>query len=237
MHTYQDSARSARHWIDTHRPLVGVVIALALAGTVLVSTWTARPDSSDESTDIVIKHTDDHPDVPEQGDTAHNGAAAAEHTITVHVVGCVANPGVYSLTAPARVIDAIEAAGGLGAEAAGERINLAQELVDGVQVRIPSQADVAKDPPVMEYGVIGVGGSLQGTVVPGSGSGNVPLVDINTADAALLESLPGIGPSTSAKIIAERTVNGPFASLVDLARVPGIGQKKIAALEGLAEAR
>jgi competence protein ComEA len=58
-----------------------------------------------------------------------------------------------------------------------------------------------------------------------------PVVNINTADAAALDALPGVGPSTAAKIVADREANGPFASPEDLGRVPGIGPKKLEQLK------
>ena len=121
--------------------------------------------------------------------------------------------GIYELPPGSIVEDAIEAAGGSTADADLGRINLALELQDHQQVYVPRQGEVNPPPSVS-------GGSGQ--------SGG--LIDINTASAAELEALPGIGPSTAQKIIAYREANGPFAAIEDIQNVPGIGP---ATFEGL----
>jgi len=141
--------------------------------------------------------------------------------VCVHVVGAVHHPGLYRLPGGSRVADALDAAGGATAQAAQEAVNLARVLADGEQVAIPTRDQVKR-------------GAAVGAVATGDGGGAAgegECVDINTADAAALDKLPGIGPSTAAKIVADRTANGPFASPDDLGRVPGIGPKKLAQLK------
>lgn len=136
--------------------------------------------------------------------------------VVVHVAGAVVHPGVQQLPADSRVIDAVEAAGGLAPEADAGRVNLAAELVDGAQIYVPA---VGEEPPV-------VAGMDAGT----SGDG---LVDVNVADGTTLESLPGIGPSTAAAIIDHRERNGPFTTIDGLLEVRGIGEAKLAGLRDL----
>lgn len=146
-------------------------------------------------------------------------AAAQESKLCIHVDGSVAAPGVYYLDAGSRVIDAVDAAGGLTEGALTEAVNLAQGLQDGQQVVIPDATEAAP--------VAGSGGdrpSMPGDA-PSSG-----LVNINTADAATLTTLSGVGEATAKKIIADREANGPFKTLEDLKRVSGIGDKKFEAL-------
>jgi competence protein ComEA len=138
----------------------------------------------------------------------------------VHVAGAVAAPGVHELAAGARVVDAIEAAGGLAADADGSRINLAAPLTDGARVYVPA---VGEEPPP-----VAVGG-LTGD----AGSAPAGPVDLNTADAAALEALPGVGPATAAAIIEHRAEIGAFSSVDELLDVPGIGEAKLEALRDL----
>ncbi len=135
--------------------------------------------------------------------------------LVVHVAGAVASPGVRRLPPGSRVIDAVEAAGGLRADADTDRVNLAAELVDGTQVYVPAVGEPV--PP-------GASGS--------SGEASGP-IDLNTADATALETLPGVGPATAAAIIDHRERNGPFTSVDGLLDVRGIGEAKLAQIRDL----
>lgn len=160
------------------------------------------------------------PDVPTAGDVSDDSGApsfsGAAAEMQVHVDGAVKSPGVYALPAGSRVIDAVEAAGGLTEDARSSGVNLAQVLADGQQVVIPGAGDevpaVSASP--VSPGADGAGG----------------LVNVNTASAAELTTLDGIGEATAEKIVADREANGPFASIDDLKRVSGIGEKKLAAI-------
>jgi competence protein ComEA len=156
-------------------------------------------------------------------------AAAATESVWVHVVGAVRRPGVYELRAGSRVNAALDAAGGLLGNAAPAAVNLARPVQDGEQIWVPTKDEFAKSgglaPP--SPGGSSAGGSA------GAGTAAQSPIDLNTADAALLDTLPGVGPSTAAKIVADREANGPFASVDDLGRVTGIGPKKLDALKDL----
>lgn len=132
--------------------------------------------------------------------------------VVVDVTGAVVQPGVYTLPAGARVGDALQAAGGLLPEANRVAVNQATPLYDGAQVFVPLVGEAAVTP------VAGVSEDTRtGSVTP-PGEG-IRLVNVNSASAAELETLPGIGPSKAAAIIANR----PYSSIDDLDRVPGIG--------------
>lgn len=146
-------------------------------------------------------------------------AAAQESKLCIHVDGSVAVPGVYYLDTGSRVIDAVEAAGGLTEGALTEAVNLAQGLQDGQQVVIPDATTAAP--------VAGAASDQSAMLGDAPSSG---LVNINTADAATLTTLNGVGEATAEKIIADREANGPFKTLEDLKRVSGIGDKKFEAL-------
>jgi competence protein ComEA len=146
--------------------------------------------------------------------------------IAVHVAGNVLKPGVYDLPGDARVVDAIRLAGGATAIADLNAINLANPLNDGQQVYVPAVGE--KVPP-----------SSNGLSAGGSGTGSATNsveypININSADAALLDELPGVGPATAQAIVTYRDQNGPFVNVNGLEDVPGIGPAKVAALQGLA---
>src|SRR5437660_516453 len=141
--------------------------------------------------------------------------------VTVHVAGAVAKPGVYDLAGGARVIDAVEAAGGGAPDADLNRLNLAAKVADGQRVLVQRVGEAAP------AGSASAGGS-------GSGSGSADpsgLVNLNSATQAELEALPGIGPSLAGAIVTERERRGGFRSVNELGDVRGIGEKRFADLK------
>ncbi len=132
--------------------------------------------------------------------------------LTVDVAGGVKKPGVYSLPANSRVVDAIAAAGGANPGTDLSDINMARVMKDGEQIYI--------EPAVTR---INIGRGVVKRVTKKSG----PL-NINRASANEFDSLPGIGPVIAARIVAYRKSNGPFAMLEDLLKVSGIGPSKFA---------
>lgn len=146
-------------------------------------------------------------------------------SIFVHIDGAVVAPGVYELTgstgALPRVNDAVIAAGGLAGDADTSALNLAAVLSDGEKIHVPRQGE-AMAPEQTSSGP--ASGSDGGAFSSG-------VININTATAEELDSLPGIGPSTAAAIVEDRERNGPFASPEDLMRVSGIGEGKFSKLK------
>lgn len=168
-----------------------------------------------------------------QTDASAEATSGGAASLYVHVVGAIRRPGLYVLPAGARVADAIDKAGGLLGNAADRGVNLARPLTDGEQIVIPTQDELESGSALPR--VAGTGGASANTA--GTSSSATGPIDINTADTALLDTLPGIGPSTAQKIVADREANGPFACVDDLARVTGIGPKKLESLRDLVVAR
>lgn len=135
--------------------------------------------------------------------------------VYVHVHGAVVSPGLYRLDADARVVDAVAAAGGFSDTADPAGVNLARTVTDGEQLFVPEPGQA---PPAS------AGGGPSGEASAGG------LVDLNTADAAALETLPRVGPALAERIIAWREENGRFTSVEDLLAVSGIGEKMLEAL-------
>lgn len=141
---------------------------------------------------------------------------ASAPTAVVHVVGAVGAPGVVTLPADARVADALAAAGGSTPDADLTAVNLARTVVDGEQLRVPRAGEVVAAPPPP------AGGADPGAA-PGAGTGPVGgAVDLNTADLAALDSLPGVGPVLAQRIL-DRRAEAPFTSVDELDDVSGIG--------------
>ncbi|WP_159801451.1 ComEA family DNA-binding protein [Arthrobacter zhaoguopingii] len=159
--------------------------------------------------------------------------------VFVHLSGAVASPGVREVPQGSRLFQVIDLAGGATPEADLDAVNLAAVVVDGGQVHVPRKGEaVSPGPPA------GTGGSTTGDRTPGSGSGGAGpggagtigtgmpdgMVNLNTADAPALESLPRVGPVLAERIIAWRTEHGPFARPEDLEAVPGIGPALLEAM-------
>lgn len=154
----------------------------------------------------------------EAGADPSSGAQTGEGEVVVHVSGAVHSPGVVQLPPGSRVEDALQAAGGTTEDADLAAINLARPLADGEQIHVPVPGEEA--PSVAAPGDPGAGGGADGD--PGEGTGGGP-IDLNTASAAQLEELPGVGPSIAQRILEHREKNGPFASVDALLEVSGIG--------------
>lgn len=160
-----------------------------------------------------------------------SGAPAGTPRVLVHVAGAVGKPGVVELTPGARVVDAIEAGGGLTPEADPSALNLARPVVDGERVWVGRPGE---EPPPAAHpaGLTSPAGGQ--AAVPGTGAPPpAELVDLNTADQARLEELPGVGPVTAGHILAWREAHGRFTRVDELLEVSGIGERTFERLEPL----
>jgi competence protein ComEA len=142
---------------------------------------------------------------PESGASHWVGTSPSLAVVVVQVAGAVARPGVYSLPAGSRVADAIQAAGGYSMEVdprtAETKLNLAAKLQDAQLIAVPRRGETTS-------GSGGGGGGVDASVEPG-------LINLNTATAEQLDTLPGVGPATAQKIIASREEK-PYAKVDDL---------------------
>lgn len=193
---------------------VGIVLFLAavVGAVVLVA---VRPHTP-EPAEVAWGEEATVPDSGAPVDADDRGGGS--DTVLVHVVGEVLAPGVVELDEGSRVRDAIAAAGGATEQAVLAGVNLARLLGDGEQVVVPDAEGVAS---------AGAGEAAGG--VGGAGA----TVDLNLADAASLEALPGVGPALAQRIISWREANGRFGSVDQLLEVPGIGPVKFEDLRGL----
>lgn len=234
-----------RHWAAVAAVVVAVVV---LASLVLAR----RPPPIDErlpmataddastaaaasvNTAAGATEGDDvgQPSEPAASSGSADGAASGE--VVVHIAGAVAAPGVVRLAASGRIVDAVAAAGGLRHDADPDRVNLAAPVSDGQRIVIPVRGqpvpeEVVAAPPegTPSVGTAGSAGPAGPSEAPSTA------VDLNTATAEQLDTLPGVGPATAAAILAHREEHGPFRSVDDLIDVRGIGEAKLEALRDL----
>lgn len=205
--------------------VVAILVVIAAASGLAMASFNSRSsgvsfERSDEaSASDVLAAGDASPD--DADESSAKSSSAAE--VYVDVDGAVVRPGVYRLKDGARVSQAIDAAGGLTAEADVTGLNRASKITDGQKVYVPTVGE--------QHAAAAVGEAESGAGTT-SGAGSLSgLVNINTASAAELQTLSGIGPSMAQSIIDERSKNGPFASVDDLMRVSGIGEKKLAKIK------
>lgn len=154
-------------------------------------------------------------------DSAEKPVHPAGNDMTVYVTGAVNRPGIVTVAAESRVADAVNACGGLLPTADAENINMAQSLKDGQQVRVPEKAAASA-------GITPDKSVPAGTQTKNTANGKV---NINTADEAALDTLPGVGPAMAKRIIEYRMTEGMFQSIEDIKKVRGIGEAKFEKLK------
>ena len=200
-----------------------VLGVLGVVGAAIGGWWALRAPSGPDPAEILPMAGSVEIPVPAPAPTPDPGR------IVVDVVGAVARPGLHELPAASRVADAVEAAGGLTAEADRMRLNLAEPLIDGSRLWVPALGEAEAPGVVAVTGGSGAGGGAGS----GGGRAGVPL-NVNTAGAAGLEELPGIGPALAAAIVDHRQRHGPFAAVDELVEVSGIGPAKLEQIRPLA---
>lgn len=220
------SARAGIGGVSPRVVLLTVGVALVVA-LVCAVRWLAPGDPS-----LAFERRGIAEDAASQPGAIEPSSTASTETsvpimLWVHVVGAVRSPAVVSLPPGSRVADAIDAVGGLLSSAQVRGVNMARLLVDGEQIVVPTQDEWEAG------GTPGpaTGSSAQSVGGAAAGGPGAQRIDLNTASAAELDTLPGVGPSTAGKIVADREANGPFAAPEDLMRVSGIGPKKFEALK------
>ena len=211
-----------------------------------ISTVKEKEEASEEVTD----NAEEKVSQEESGESRSEGIIAAESTaeeaveekaveenseVRVYVCGAVVSEGVYTLAADARIEDALERAGGYSEDAAHGAINLAERLTDGMKIYFPTEQEISEGGGTWQTKDASNGSNSLSGSEGMSGSGDLSgsdgsLVNINTADAKTLETLPGIGEGKARDIINYRDTNGPFGDVQDIKKVSGIGESTFAKL-------
>jgi competence protein ComEA len=168
-----------------------------------------------------------------QGGGSADATDAAGAIIFVHVLGAVRRSGLFELREGARVMDAVAAAGGLTETADPAGVNLARPVADGEQLYVPAFGEAQPGaPPGPSVGGASGGGASGGGAADGGAVAGAK-VNLNSAAAPELESLPRIGPAMAQRIIDYREANGRFTSVEELRNVTGIGEKTFDGLKDL----
>jgi competence protein ComEA len=214
-----------REWVVWFGPGRLAATALAVIAVVVGGTWLLAGSPSRAEDQLPFATRTSTSTITSVGSTSGGVPVAASSTtvaasIVVYVAGAVAVPGVYVLDNPARVTDAVTAAGGAAVGADLDVVNLAAAVHDGERVYVPQVGGTV--PPVVGADVV----IVDNTTVTGP-------VNINSATAEQLDVLPGVGPTTAAAIVSHREQHGPFQTVEQLADVRGIGPAKLDALRGL----
>ena len=149
--------------------------------------------------------------------------APTQAPIVIQIIGEVVKPGVYTLPDGSRVQDAVDAAGGLLADANSNSVNLAARLDDGQQISIPSQSGSMSASSVPSAPLATSAPFTLVSILTPTAVSSASLININTATLQQLDTLPSIGPVTAQSIVTYRQQHGPFQHIEDIMNVPGIG--------------
>jgi len=247
----RDGEDSAPHRRVTraHLSAIGVVLVLILV-VVAVQLMRSRPTEIAATQPVLAASGSPQGSASPVNSTPdpNTMAPATPSSIRVHVIGRVNDPGVHEIPVNGRIIDAIDAAGGMASGAHPGSLNMAQPVCDGCQILIPASGNGKVIAP---SGVQGGGGSPGGQPAPGgggalSGAAAVPggngaatqggptsgdLVDLNTATVEQLQTIDGVGPVMAERIFTWRQEHGRFTSVDELQEIDGIGPKKFAKLK------
>ncbi|WP_244929178.1 helix-hairpin-helix domain-containing protein [Nocardioides sp. W7] len=205
-----------------HVAVVAVLVALGLAVTCW---WVVRGDAEPGPAGLEAAAGGDPvaapaaleppaTGTPTGGAPASGGAVPAAGTVTVDVAGKVRRPGIAVLDVGARVVDAVQAAGGARRGVDLSSINLARVLIDGEQILVGEPARPAG------------AAAAPGAGAPAAGA----LVNLNTATVTELELLPEVGPVTAQAIVTWRDEHGGFTAVQELLEIDGIGDKTLATI-------
>ena len=230
-----------------HLSAIGVVLVLILV-VVAVQLMRSRPTEIAATQPVLAASGSPQGSASPVNSTPdpNTMAPATPSSIRVHVIGRVNDPGVHEISANGRIIDAIDAAGGMASGAHPGSLNMAQPVCDGCQILIPASGNGKVIAP---SGVQGGGGSPDGQPALGgaqSGAAAVPggngaaaqgapasgeQVDLNTATVEQLQTIDGVGPVMAERIFTWRQEHGRFTSVDELQEIDGIGPKKFAKLK------
>lgn len=196
-----------------HLVAITVLLGLAFGGAL----WAVYGGSPEPTAIPVRKETQQPLSAPPQPRST-SPTPKPPATVVVYVSGAVATPGVVTLPADARIHAAVQQSGGPKKSADLTHLNLAQVVTDGQHIHVPIPGESPRPQP------------LTARSSHGSSPSHKALINLNSASAAELEQLPGVGPVLAERIVEYRTQHGGFAHVDELSNVPGLGAKSVAQL-------
>jgi competence protein ComEA len=195
-------------WLERYRRYILIVLAcLIVIGGAFILMRRPAPAPIDIAT----------PPIPTPTPLLTPSFAPTLSPLRVYVSGAVRTPDVYILPPGCIVKDAIQAAGGPADDADLDRINLALAVYDQQQVYVPCIGETTPAAPLPGEGLPPTSATSGDAASPGG------KVNLNTADLAELDALPGIGPALAQRIVDYREANGPFTAPEEIMNVSGIG--------------
>ena len=218
----------------TARLALNILLASAIVACVAGAVALLFQDSRSPGGVTVTLPTPTSADAAQNSATMSGSASGEPARIAVYASGEVRRPGVYSLDSGARVADALRAAGGPTDGADLDAVNLAMRLSDGQQIHFPASKRVNGMASAVSNGVH-YGGSSGNAYGGANGAGGK--LNLNTATADELETLPGIGERKAAAIVEYRGANGPFQRVDDLVEVSGIGEGILGSIRDMVRVR
>ncbi len=214
--------------------VIFIVFMVVMGGGILIYKFTGPVSTSQANSQNNRTQTVKPGTTIEQGRLILAPTPTADATIKVFVTGEVETPGVYTMQTGERVEDAIIKAGGFTADADVNGLDLAQRVKDEMKIVVPVLSVVNE---TISQGGITLppsSSSSEKNITPGAKSTRpAGKININTAGQPDLESLPGIGPVLASRILDYRAKNGPFKSLDDLRKVPGLNKSTVEKIKDL----
>ncbi len=219
----KDFAARAKDFIELRKDKIKIVAIPVLVIAAVLFFWMGSGDEeitvegSGTDTQVASESTGDAGEVAD-GVAGTTGASSGK--LYVDISGEVERPGVYEVSEGTRLFEVIEQAGGLTDEADIDSLNRAETVADGQKILISAKGENSNGSQGSQSGP-----STNSGTSTGSGTTSDGKVNINTAESAELQTIPGIGPSKAARIIEYRQTNGNFATIEDIQNISGIGSK------------
>ena len=218
---FQNSSISKRRKL-IYKIAIGILIAIFFSGIAALSVLSENRNSDwifEEN--ILSDYVNSSYSIPDLSEINAQEESVPEELFPVYIVGEIVNPGIYYVENFIYLFELVDLAGGFTKNAASDEINLVYLINESRTIRIPSCSEISSNSDINYTEEI-----LTGNNSSGSQNQSDKKVNINTADKALLETLPGIGPSTADAIISYRNKFGSFKSIEDIMSVSGIKENK-----------